>query len=308
MLRRLALLLFVQLCALPALAEAPKVVTDIPATESLVAQIMGETGSPSVLMGAGTDPHHYQLKPSQARALQDADLLIWIGPEMSPWLQRVAARMPKGHSMPLLAVQDTRRLPLAAGDDHGGDDHGGDSDGHEHVSDIDPHAWLDPENGKIWARAIADALAARDPGNAATYRANLDKVIASIAQAEAEAEVVQLLAPERNKNFIVFHDAYRYFITYFNIGPVEALTLSDGSPPSAARLSQLKTRIARAGAVCAFPEAQHDTRLLQAAIEGTGARLGEPLDPSGTTLKAGPDLYQRLILALAQSIANCLAG
>ena len=113
--------------ALPALAEVPRVVADTAVTGSLVQLVMGDLGQPEVLLAAGGDPHHYQLRPSQAGSLQDAGLLVWVGPEMSPWLDRPAAALTaKGDALALLAAPGTQRQNFASG----GEDH--DHEGHDH--------------------------------------------------------------------------------------------------------------------------------------------------------------------------------
>ena len=83
------------LAAAPALAAPPKVMTDIPAVHALAAGVMGDLGTPGILLDQGADAHHFQLRPSQAKALSQADLLLWIGPRMTPWLERVGV---PGHS------------------------------------------------------------------------------------------------------------------------------------------------------------------------------------------------------------------
>ncbi len=86
MLRLLVLLsLFV---GLPARAEAPRVVTDIAPVHSLVAMVMEGVGTPSLLLDPGTSPHSYAMRPSEAAALERADVVVWIGPALTPWLER----------------------------------------------------------------------------------------------------------------------------------------------------------------------------------------------------------------------------
>ena len=75
-------------CTLPAWAEVPKVVTDIHPVHALVSQVMGDLGAPVLLLERGASEHDFQLRPSQAADLADADLVVWIGPELTPWLDR----------------------------------------------------------------------------------------------------------------------------------------------------------------------------------------------------------------------------
>ncbi|MCX8509904.1 MAG: zinc ABC transporter substrate-binding protein, partial [Rhodobacteraceae bacterium] len=81
-------------------AEVPVVVTDIPVLQSLVAGVMGDLGTPDLLVPAGAEPHSYQMRPSQGRVLRSADLVFWIGPEMTPWLGRALDSAPEGTAQP----------------------------------------------------------------------------------------------------------------------------------------------------------------------------------------------------------------
>ena len=141
-----------------ALAEVPRIIADIPATGSLVQQVLGDLGEVRVLLPAGGNEHHHQIKPSDAAALQDAELLVWIGPALTPWLARSAESLATGSTLRLLDLPGTRLLAYAdAAETHdapeGHDDHAG----HDHADSTDPHAWLDPQNGRLWLAAIADA-------------------------------------------------------------------------------------------------------------------------------------------------------
>lgn len=300
--------------ALPVRAEVPTVVADIPIIGAMVDQVMGDLGASVVLMDQGGDPHSYQMRPSQARALNGAGLLIWVGPELSPWLARPAAALPPEDSLPLLAQPGTHlRAYAEAGGahdhnhdhehdhdhDHGQDDHAG----HDH-SGTDPHAWLDPDNGAVWLNAIAEALSQRDPENAATYRANAEAGVAEVKA--ADAALAATLAPLKDRRFVVFHNAYGYFTDHYGLAPAIAVSLGDASSPSAARLQQVRGELAEQKAVCAFPEANHDPRLLQTAIEGTGIRLGDAIAPEGKASGSAPT-YPGFLSELGQTIAACLS-
>ncbi len=304
--------------ATPVLAEVPRVVTDIPPVHALAAQVMGDLGTPVLLTERGANAHEMHLRPSQAAAIAGADLLFWIGPEMTPWLDRALdGNPPRGTVVALLSAPGTHRQEFgAAGMAHHDDDHdhahGKAHDhahdaGHGHVHEgLDPHAWLDPANAKVWLALIAAELAKADPANAAAYAANA--AAASAAIDALDAEVAAILAPVRDRPFVVFHDAYGYFAAHYGLKVAGSVALGDAAAPGAARIAALREAIAKDGAVCAFPEAQHDTRLLAAATEGTGVRVGAALDPAGTTMDPGPDLYANLLRGMAQTIADCLKG
>jgi len=132
---------------LPAWAEVPAVVTDMPVTHSLVATVMGDLGEPTLLLDRGADPHHFQLRPSQARAVSQAGLAVWMGPEMAPWMERAVAGLSAGEALELLEVegldlqpyQESRLTGEAAAHAHT-HDHGHDHDDHAHQEDDHGHA------------------------------------------------------------------------------------------------------------------------------------------------------------------------
>ena len=293
------------LLATPTLAEVPTVVTDTPVTASLVQQVMGDLGQPALLLDKGADPHDFQLRPSQARALQDSDLLIWIGPQLTPWLDRAATQIPPQKQLELLTQSPVQRSYAedAAHDHAAHDDHG--SEDHDH-SGLDPHAWLDPQNGAAWLDAIATRLAEADPDNATAYRANAEA--ARSALADRDTALAQLLGPAKDKPFVTFHDAYGYFTDHYGLTPAIAVTIGDATAPSAARIREVQDQITAAGATCAFPEAAQPARLIEDLTAGTGLRIGDALSPEGTELDPGAGLYGQLLDQMGQRIAACLTG
>ena len=300
------------LTATPALAEVPSVVTDIPPVHALVAQVMGDLGAPVLLLSKGADEHDFQLKPSQAGAVADADLVVWIGPELTPWLDGAMESRPEGAaSLALLDAEGTMRRPFGAGhvdEDEpaeAGAEAGHDHEGHAHGGE-DPHAWLDPGNAEVWLWLIAAELGRLDPENAAVYTANATAARAGIVA--LDAEVAAILAPVKGKPLVSFHDAFGYFAAHYEIEIVGSIALGDASSPGAARLVDLRATMEAGEVLCIFPEVQHDPALVTQMAEGTGAKIGAALDPVGSSLEPGPGAYAALLTRLAQNMADCAGG
>ncbi|MDS9466052.1 zinc ABC transporter substrate-binding protein [Paracoccus sp. MBLB3053] len=308
--------------ALPALADPPRVVSDIPVVGAMVQEVMGDLGEPTVLLETGGDAHHYQLRPSQARSLQDAELLVWVGPELTPWLARPAESLSQGRSLGLLALPETHRRDYGSAEaheghdhedhghdhDHAGHDHDahdhGEGDGHDH-SGVDPHAWLDPENGRLWLGAIAASLSELDPENASTYSANAKAAAEEIAAQDQTLRAT--LETVKGKSFVVFHDAYGYFTEHYGLMPAIPVSLGDAAAPSAARLREIQQQVQHENATCAFPEANHDPKLLTAVLEGSDVRQGNALDPEGSLATSGKGLYSAILSNLGSALADCLS-
>ncbi|MBB1490538.1 zinc ABC transporter substrate-binding protein [Paracoccus sp. MC1854] len=289
--------------ALPAGAEPPKVVADIAAVHSLVSQVMEGVGQPDLLIPPGGSPHFYALKPSDAKKLREADIVIKIGPQLSPWMDRPLTSLAgSAQRLRLLEQPETITLPMRTGATFEPHDHGEEDHDHATGGPLDSHAWLDPENGKIWLGVIARALAGINPENAARYHAN---AAAGVAQIEAAVEDTRtIVAPLQDLRFIVFHDAYQYFEHRFGLTAVGAIALSDASPPGPARIAELRDRVADLGVTCALTEPQFDPDLMGTVFRGRGVKTAV-VDPAGDSIPLGSGMYPELIRSVGKALAAC---
>ncbi|TWB22547.1 zinc transport system substrate-binding protein [Nitrospirillum amazonense] len=293
---------------------APKVVASVKPVHSLAAALLQGVGQPKLLVDGTASPHSFSLKPSDATALSQADIVFWMGPTLEPFLVKPLASLARGaHIVTLIEAPGLRPLALRSAGAWADDD--SHQDGHPHLmpavvggaadNQIDGHAWLDPTNAKAMARAMADALIQHDPADAARYRDNLAALLRSLDA--LDAEIGAILAPVSAKPFVVFHDAFHYLEARYRLDGVGAITLNPEVRPGAARLSQLRARIQASGATCVFAEPQFETALIGTLVDGTQAKRGV-LDPEGALLPAGPDLYATLMRANAHALAGCLGG
>ena len=313
-----------------AYAETPQVAVDIAPVHSLVARVMDGIGKPDLIIQPGASPHEYSLRPSEASALQAADLVFWIGPDLTPWLTDTIGTLASDAVVTeLMEADGTIELEFREGalfeahdhgddddhDDHGDDDdhddHGDDDDhdeaesgheGHDHGAH-DPHAWLSPKNAMNWLNVIAGQLSAVDPDNAGAYFAN-----AAAGRTEIKTligEVTATLDPVRGGQFIVFHDAYQYFEMDFDFPASGAISISDASDPSPARIAKIQARIAEQGIDCVLAEPQFNPGLVATVLDGTDAQTGI-LDPLGSDLELGPAFYPQLIRNLSNVLADCM--
>jgi zinc transport system substrate-binding protein len=307
-----------------AFADAPRVAVDIAPVHSLVARVMDGVGTPDLIVQPGASPHEYSLRPSEATALQNADLVFWIGPDLTPWLtDTIETLAPDAAVTELLEADGTIELAFREGalfeahdhddedhDDHadeeaGHDDHDDEETGHDEHDDgaHDPHAWLSPQNAMTWLNVIAGQLSAADPENAGSYFAN-----AAAGRTEIEAlidEVTATLDPVRDGQFVVFHDAYQYFESDFDFPASGAISIGDAADPSPARIAEIQGRIAEQGINCVLAEPQFNPGLVATVLDGTQAQTGI-LDPLGSDLEPGPALYPQLIRNLSTALAGCM--
>nr|WP_280949370.1 zinc ABC transporter substrate-binding protein [Consotaella salsifontis] len=302
------------LLAAAGVAEAaPHVVVSIKPLHSLVATVMQGVGEPDLIIQGAGSPHGYSLKPSDARAIESANVIFWAGPQLETFLEQPLETLSgKASVVALSDVPGLVKLPLREGgmfEPHHHDD-GEEHEDHDHDHDhdhegFDPHIWLDPVNAKLMAEAAADTLATADPQNAASYEKNAEALAARLDSLTSETEAE--LTPLAGKPFIVFHDAYQSFENRFGVRASGSITVNPETPPGARRIAEIRDKVGSLGAVCIFSEPQFPPALVATIAEGTGARTGI-LDPIGADLPPGPDLYFELIGHLASSLASCLRG
>ena len=348
-----------------AFADVPEIVTDTPVVHSLVSMVVGDLGTPEILLDAGSDPHAFQLRPSQATSIQNADLIFWIGEELTPWLERaIDASSGDALSLALLDAPGVHLIEFgeeadddlhsdaehdhdhgaedkdhaeaehdhdAEDEDHAEADHDHDHDAedkdhaeaehdhdaegedhaeaeHDHAHDhggLDPHAWLDPDNALVWIDVIRNTLISADPDNAATYRLNAANAQNRVAEASQAAEVT--LASVHDQSIVVFHDAYDYWAEAFDVSIVGSLALGDAADPGVRHLRELQEIVSEQDISCAFSEPQHNPSLAESLANDAGIGLGV-LDPSGTSLNFGADLYPQLLTQLADATAACVSA
>ncbi|MCW8835813.1 MAG: zinc ABC transporter substrate-binding protein [Rhodospirillales bacterium] len=292
---------------------AVRVVASIKPVHALVAGVMAGAGRPTLLMQGASSPHAYAMRPSEMRAINEADLVFWIGASMEGFLVKPLGQAGKARSVPLLRAPGVEILPAREGGEWEAHDHDHDHD-HDHAhSDaekergderVDPHIWLDPRNAAAMVRSIRDVLNEADPENQALYDANTRALLSRLEA--LENEIAARLAPLGRRSFIVYHDAYQYFERRFGLNAAGAITVSPDRAAGAKRLSALAAKIGKLGAVCIFVEPQFTPRLAESLARESGSRVAM-LDPLGATMDAGPELYFGVLQGLADQLSGCLS-
>ena len=253
----------VPLVWLAPLAAAPRVVASIGPVHSLAAAVMEGLGEPLQIVRGYGSPHAYQMRPSDAANLRDADLVLWIGPSLETFLQRPLAGSRDGTRV--VALSAVPGLALLANRDAGVRHDDAHSRAHDEAASYDAHIWLSPFNAKLMAAAIAKELSAFDPENAQTYRTNVDRLTQRIDA--MEIRIASRLAPVRTTPFLAFHDAFQYFEKSFRLNAVGSVTVSPDRLPSAWRIKALREVIAESEARCLFREPQFESALVAILLE-----------------------------------------
>ncbi len=291
---------------------------------------MGDLGEPQLLLPPGVSVHDFQMRPSDASVLESAGIVIWTGPSLAPWLTEPLETLATSAThLALLESEGWDPLPLRSdaafddGHDHGHgeeaghddhdhaeeaahDDHDHDHDhddhGHDH-GDTDPHAWLSPAVASAWLGTIADTLAAADPANADTYRANAAAAVERLSA--LQASLTAELAPLAGRAYVVPHDAYQYFETAFGLPASGAIALSDAAAPGPARVAELRDRVAQGDIACILTDPQTNPEW-SAVLREEGLAETAIVDADGTMVTPGPDAHVTILRNIADALAGCL--
>ncbi len=291
----------------PPASASPRVVVTIKPIHSLVAGVMAGVGEPALLIEGAGSPHYYSLRPSDAKLLTRAELVVRVGADFETFLNRsLASLAPNARIVSLDELPGITLLPAREGgvwEEHAD---------HQPVPDVETgtghkefnlHLWLDPQNARVIVAGLVKVLAELDPADAERYRANgaaLERRLTKLDQ-----DLARQLKPVEERPYVVFHDAYPYLEKRYHLQAVGSITVDPGRPVGARRLAEIREKIKATGARCVFREPQFEPKLMRLLTEGTGAQIGT-LDPLGADLPAGPEAYFLLMNRLGDSLRECL--
>ena len=272
----LRVLVIVVALAQPAYARDLRVLTDIAPLHSLVTKVLGE--APELLLAPGADPHHFTLAPSQVRAVAEADLLVWTGPEQMPWLDEYLQS----------ANPDFVTLALGAITDATDTNYG--------------HLWLDPAHAIAWLDQIAAQLIKIDPDNRARYTTGATRAKAELS--ELQQKLDSQLSDARSLGIITGHDAYEPFAERFGLTIIGAIADGHAAAPGAARLRHLRDLVTSGAAQCILYDSGSGPDYAAVLAAGHDVVVGA-LDPLGRDIEPGRELYDMLLQNLADAILEC---
>ena len=311
-------------------SETTGIITTIQPITSLVSAVIGNTGKTISLIPTEISPHEYKLKPSDIKKLQNGNIIFYVSDHLETSITKVFENLPKNiKSINLMEDAGIKHLAIrdneawerhdhrhGHGDHHDHDKKAKEHDDHEdekhakkhddhnnHEKEDDVHIWLSPDNAVKIIKKVNKELSLYFPENAKTYNKNTNQMIKKIN--ELEVELKNELSGIKDKPYIVFHDAYQYFETSFDLNAVGSIALDGDIASSPKQISFIKDKIFKLKASCVFKEPQFDSKLVKIVVEGTNAQIGT-LDPLGINVKSGENFYLQLLKNMAKSLKNCL--
>ncbi len=265
----------------------------------LVRQIGGERVSVYTIIGPGQDAHAYEPRPSDARRIKRAGLVVQNGLGFDDWLPRLAHA--SGYRGTLVAASEgIRPLMMDSENNH---DHGA---GDTH---IDPHAWQDVANVRVYADNIAAALIAADPASADAYRANAARYRAALDALDADIRAAIARLPQERRRIVSSHDAFGYFARAYGLAFLAPVGAAGHSTPKARDVARLIEQLRSEKAPAVFIETIIDPRLIERIRVESGAKVGGTLYSDALSPAEGPaSTYVAMMQHNLNTLMAALAG
>ncbi len=246
----LAAVVLVAGCGSEAATDAgPRVVATTPIIADYARAVGGDRAQVDQLLQPNTDPHDYEPRPGDVRAVAEARVLFTNGLGLDDW----AGGVVESSGGDPRVVDLSERLPVKRGDD--------------------PHWFQDPRNARAAVERIRDALIEADPDGAQTYRTRARDYLNELAALDETIQSCLESIPPDQRKLVTDHDAFGYFAGRYGIEVVGAVIPSQTTQaqPSARDTKRLADLIEREDVKAIFPEESLSPRLAEALADQTGA-------------------------------------
>lgn len=277
---------------------ALRVVATFSVIGDLVRNVGGDAIALTVLVGPNSDAHTYEPAPADSAALADAQVIVENGLGFELWLDGLVTAA--GSSAARVVASEG--VTLRAADPH--------ADGENSHGDYDPHVWHDVANAMQMVRNIEAGLSAADPAHAATYKANAEAYLRTLADLDAYVRALAATVPADRRKIVTNHDALGYFCDAYGftlVGDVLGALSTEAAEPSAQALARLADRVRAEGVTVIFTENVVSSDVAEALARETGIRIGGALYTDALSASGGPaDTYDRLIRANIDTVVSAL--
>ncbi len=298
-----------------AFAQPPQVLVSIKPLQLIATAIAGDELVIDRLLDPAASPHQYQLKPSEARKLIEADAMIWVGPDLETFLNQVIRNTRSKQTLTLTQQPAFKSLLAPTGGTDTAQSHAHHAEHahdhqqeHEHEHDhdhgnLDAHIWLSPELALATAREITALFSELLPAQRRLFQQRLQTFEAALAKSDAANR--KRLKPLQSNGFLVTHDGYGHFVRHYGLNQTGALTLNPERQPGARHIAELRQMLLAKKTRCILVEPQFRPSYLPVLTEGIAVRTQE-VDPMGGNVAVDAQGYVVFLEGLAADFARCL--
>jgi len=261
-----------------------KVVATFSILGDLIHQIGGKHVNVVTLIGPDGDAHVFEPTPSHARSVKTAQLIVSNGLGLEGWMPRLFQS--SGYHGPVVVATDG--IPPRTGHSEEHDDSDKGHGDHGNDDGIDPHAWQNVANVKIYIRNIAEALIKVDPDHATIYQTNATAYTEQLSELDRQVRTAFAKLPAAKRKIITSHDAFGYFGDAYGLTLLAPAGVNTASEPSAKGMAALIDQIRKEQIKAVFVENISHPRLIQRIAKESGAKVGGQLFSDALSPKSGP--------------------
>ena len=271
-----------------------KVVTTTTVIYDLVKEIGKEKVKVDYICRGDQDPHFLEILPSNMLKLRNAELVFKIGLGLEMWLQQIidGSRNDKLKLIDLSKDIEKKEVPTGKIDASQGDVH----------PYGNPHYWLDPENAKIMAKNICEALSDESPDNAEYFKKNLDDYTAKLNSKIVEWKTK--MSNLKGKPIITFHKSWVYFVEKFGIKVVGQVEPKPGIPPTPSHNAELVNEIKKTGVKIILMENYYSDNAPNQLARTTGTKVVKVAN--AVYGQEGINSYIQMMDSIVNSLSNNL--
>lgn len=278
-----AFLVFSLFLSCAAIAQ-PAVSASIKPLQLIAAAITDGLSVPSLIIGAGQDPHHPALRPSERRKLADADILLWVGPNLESAFTDLITGMDQQTSIVISAYDLIATADLAI------------------AESLDPHIWLSTDNARLIAQTLALKLVELDSPNRLAYETNLAEFIAALDR--LDQDITGILVGHKNKPFAVYHNGFTYYERQFGLQHVASFTQNEEVQPGIRKVLEIRQSLLANDVSCILLEPGNNPEQIR-QLTGIDMKM-TTIDVLGFGFGLSKTAYTDFMLELSRSISNCL--
>lgn len=279
-----------------ALASELNVVSSIKPIQLISTAVVGNLGQSKVLLPPSANPHNYQLRPSQLRLLNEADLFVWVGPELEQFLVKVlkSNSVKQIDLIKTLGIKSEEDTHTPSGHSH--------THAHAHEGSFDPHIWLDPGLASLIAEAIYKELSLQHPELAPQLNQNLMRFQNKLSI--VESEITAILTNKNTVDIYTFHQAFSHFAEHFGMVISGTITTTPEARPGARHLSELTNELQEKQKICLIKEPNFKAPYIDSIAKGLEV-IAVTADPLATDIVNSEQGYFDFLKSLAHSFSQC---
>ncbi len=279
------------------------IVVSIKPLYSLVAHLTEGISQPVLLMKQKQSAHHYNMRPSERRLLANASMIIWTGPQMEFWLNKIIKQQANDTAVvSAMQAKDLKLLNKRNLHSHNHDHDHRPTANSEKQNMIDPHIWLSTHNAAAISKHITASLIRYNPENTEQYHKNLETLLDKIEQTK---DFIASNLTAKATPFIVYHDAFQYFEFEHALNYIDTINFNEDTGVSLKKLRKISRQIDQYNIQCLVYQAPR-AAIIDALITQSGVKAVE-LGPLGMNVSDDKNAWFELMEQLALGFSSCLS-